>query len=169
MHGSPTGTGSRFGFWTFHCSLSALPGFILACRSGLGSDPVNILAMLLAIGTFILVYTGLSSFSPELSDPKRLAAATLRLICNYRSTLAVFSVPFALHNDLIMLLPDAWCGAIAIMFICIPGSPGGHAFMETYLQSIVVGAMLSGVIVAVYIPCLLARALFVSPASTQHP
>jgi len=125
--------------------------------------------MLLAIATFIVGFTVLSSCSSALSDPKSFAATTLRIICNYRSTFAVISVPFAIHGQLFILLPDAWCGALAVMFVTIPGNQGGHAFLETYLHSMIVGAMLSAMIFAVYIACLLARAVVVRLAPTESP
>jgi hypothetical protein len=102
-------------FWTFHCSLNALPSFGIALLFlQLWKSPVAVAAMLSAITTFILLYTIVTSLSGPLSDEKHLLSRSLKLGAKIRGWISGTSVILLVTGKGIFFVPDLWCGMLAI-------------------------------------------------------
>lgn len=148
----------QFRHWAFHASLNALPSFIIASRVlGLWQQPVAVAAMLCAIATFIAAYTLVTSIQGPLSDPSHLLHRSIGVGAKIRMVVSIISFPLAL-SDGIFLLPDFWCGLVAVNltngFLTWIGSPTGlidpdtdgtqmTSFFAVYASTVVEGLILS--------------------------
>lgn len=105
-------------FWAFHCSLTALPSFlIVVINPGLGTNTTTILAMLTGITIFILIYTLAGSSISALHDQKHLFARATRLALKIRLFISVASLPLVFFvsqmEKLLFIIPDYWAGVTA--------------------------------------------------------
>lgn len=117
----------QFRHWSLHCSLNALPSFIIAVgHLKLWQRPTAIVAMLAAIATFIVLYTVLTSLPGPLSREDHLLARSLKLGTRIRAFLTVVSVPMLLGEAGTVFTPDFWCGVAAIFGINTIGQLLGH-------------------------------------------
>lgn len=107
----------QFRHWALHCSLNALPSFIIACMAlQLWKHPPAIGAMLAAVCTFILLYTFITSLRGPFSDAAHPLHRAMKIGTRIRAILSLISVPVAL-SDGILILPDFWCGYIAAILV----------------------------------------------------
>lgn len=148
----------QFRYWATHSSLNALPSFIIACKVlGLWKQPVAIAAMLCAVATFIAGFTLVTSLRGPLSDPSHLLHRSIRVGAKIRMAISAISIPIAL-TDAILLLPDFWCGFVAVNLtngvLGWLGSPTGlinpdpddtqqTSFFAVYASTMVEGLILS--------------------------
>ncbi len=108
----------QFRFWAGHCSLNALPSFLIALIwLELWKSPAGILAMLAAVATFIVLYSVATSLRGPLSDPESALSRALRVGLKLRCWISVLSVPVVLIPGLAILAPDLWCGFLATMVL----------------------------------------------------
>jgi hypothetical protein len=100
-------------YWTFHCSLNALPSFGIALFFlGLWRNPVAVAAMLLAIGTFILLYSTLTSLPGPMREKEHLLSRALKVGVKVRGWISAVSVCVIPLGGM-MMTPDFWCGFYA--------------------------------------------------------
>lgn len=102
--------------WSLHCSLNALPSFIIAgITLRLWQRPAATAAMLAAIATFIVLYTVLTSLPGPLSRQDHLLARSLKLGTRIRAIVTLVSLPLLATDGGIVLTPDLWCGFAAMI------------------------------------------------------
>ena len=150
----------QLSYWTFHCSLNALPSFGIALFGlGLWRNPAAITAMLLAIGTFILFYSMLTSLPGPLLEPDHLLSRALRVGIKVRGWISLLSVPLILMKGF-AVTPDFWCGVLSSAIFNyaaellgtqgrLVGSAMPPGFLEVFTVTLLEGFMLSLIILAV--------------------
>lgn len=144
-------------FWTFHCSLNALPSFSIALfYMQLWDNPVAIAAMVSAICTFILLYSTLTSLPGPLAEGGHVLSRALRLGSKIRGWISVLSL-LIIWPPAGFFTPDFWCGMFAInifndlaAFIGYNSSFGGgipsdtsSGFFPVYTVTLLEGFILS--------------------------
>lgn len=101
-------------FWTFHCTLNALPSFCIALIVlQLWKSPQAIVAMLFAIATFILLYTTITSLIEPLTDDRHVLSRSLRLGTKIRAWISGLSM-LMVFTPAMSFTPDFWCGFISV-------------------------------------------------------
>ncbi|RYD22826.1 MAG: hypothetical protein EOP87_26785 [Verrucomicrobiaceae bacterium] len=144
-------------YWTFHCCLNALPSFGLALVFlKLWNSPLGIMAMLAAIGTFILLYASITSLGPFGDDEHTLSRA-LHMGARIRGWMSAASLAIMPLGGMVFV-PDFWCGFISAQIISstleLPGTSGDFelltegkgGFLSIYLTTLLEGFMLSGIL-----------------------
>ena len=147
-------------YWTFHCSLNALPSFCIAMLFlELWKVPVAITAMLLAIGTFILLYSTLTSLPGPLLEKEHLLSRALRVGIKVRGWISLLSVPLILMKGF-AVTPDFWCGVMSSAIFNhaaglfgtqgrLVGSATPPGFLEVFAVTLMEGFMLSLIILII--------------------
>lgn len=108
----------QFRHWSLHCSLNALPSFLIAgITLRLWQRPAATAAMLAAIATFIVLYTVLTSLPGPLSRQDHLLARSLKLGTRIRAIVTAVSLPLIAVDGGIAFTPDLWCGFAAMIGI----------------------------------------------------
>lgn len=145
-------------YWTIHCSLNALPSFVIACKVlEMWRQPIAIAAMLSAVATFIVGYTLVTSLRGPLSDSSHILSRSVRVGTKIRMTISIISVPLG-FSDAIGILPDFWCGFFAVQLtnVILPyvGYSSGlidlngnnaiqKSFLPVYTSTMIEGLVLS--------------------------
>jgi hypothetical protein len=163
-------------YWSFHCSLNALPSFCIALSMlNLWKSPSGIAAMICGVATFILIYSTVTSLFPVLSSPSGWVATSLRIGTKIRSSLAAMAILSILislgmlylgfrsgFNDVLGLgwCCEFWCGAMAngilenlvrAMRPWVLQFGFGTvtvSFMKIYLTTVIEGFILSSILLA---------------------
>ncbi len=154
----------RLRYWTFHCLLNALPSFIIAAVWLKLRSPLAVTAMLAAIGTFILLYTTLTSLDGPLSDPNHVFSRALKLGAKIRAWISGLSLLLLPTEKLLMFTPDFWCGFLSFGLLnraaelMQPGSTNfnffnGNAatkgFLPVYATTLLEGFILSFILLMI--------------------
>lgn len=120
-------------FWTFHCLLNALPSIGIALFFlQLWRNSVAVAAIFFAIGTFILLYTTVTSLNGPLADEKHLLSRSLKLGVTIRAWISGISVLLLLTLKGILFVPDLWCGIIIINILNRVASLSGAANQDLF-------------------------------------
>lgn len=146
-------------FWTFHGVLNALPSFGIALIFlGLYRNPMGIAAMILAVGTFIIGYSVITSLAGPFSTEEHILSQALVLGTKIRSWISAISLVCLLLSfssfSTMMVTPDFWAGfGAAHIYQWIAhffGAPvdlfenGDRAgFVEVFTTTILEGLLLS--------------------------
>jgi hypothetical protein len=102
-------------YWSIHCSLNALPSLCIALRvMQLWKSPPAIVAMFLAIATFILLYAAFTSLIEPLADDRHVLSRSLKLGTKIRAWISGLSM-FVVFTPAMSIAPDFWCGFISVM------------------------------------------------------
>ncbi len=162
--GNEVGGKAWLGFWAIHCSVSFLPGLLIAGKFlDLAERPVAILAMFTALATFIPVIAVVTFRMKTLRRPETLVSRGLRLGLSLRSLMVFLSVILILAGQgvwmmrAMMLLPDVWAGIGAglsvgwilesnghdLLSAINPNADSEMMFLAVYLVSIGDGLILS--------------------------
>lgn len=143
-------------FWTKHCSINALPSFVIALIFlQLWSQPINILAMLLAVLTFIVLYAVFTHKFKKFRNGNSLLAKSLSIALKIRifisilsllitalaSMIAIISTSFD-YPFFLLFVPDFWAGMLASSIFKIDIGKT-ISFTEVYLITITEGLILS--------------------------
>ena len=113
---------SELKFWSFHCSLTALPSFLMAGVSlEYFKSPSSVAAMLLAVLVFIFGYTLLTTFLKPFQEKQNLISRALQAALQARlvvtlMTILVFILDIKEQTTL-PYLPDYWAGFLSGMVI----------------------------------------------------
>jgi hypothetical protein len=158
-------------YWTFYCSLNALPSFGIALLFlGLWRNPAAVAAMLLAIATFILLYSTLTSLPGPMLEKEHLLSRALRVGVKVRGWISAVSVCIIPMGGM-MVTPDFWCGFYASEIVDVGarrlgargldfGSPKLTGFPEVFAVTLLEGFMLSFLIlIFAFIAVLVLRGL----------
>ncbi|BCX48639.1 hypothetical protein HAHE_25470 [Haloferula helveola] len=145
-------------YWSLHCWINALPSFLIALfYLELWESPLAILAMVLAICTFIVTYTVVTSIEGWFSNPDGLASRAVRIGAGVRMAISLISLPMLIPGVtmLFMFTPDFWAGWFAVMLVngaaqslgasspvLGPGGDGG-GFLSVFATTLIEGATLS--------------------------
>lgn len=147
-------------YWTFHCLLNALPSFGIALFFlGLWRNPAAVAAMLLAIATFILLYSTLTSLPGPMLEKEHLLSRALRVGVKVRGWISAVSVGIIPLGG-IMVTPDFWCGFYASVIVDwgarqlgtqgqMVDAPALVGFCEVFAVTLLEGIILSSLIVMV--------------------
>lgn len=101
-------------FWTVHCSINALPSFLIAgVFLNLFQHSGTTIAMLLAILTFILVYTTLQVVWSPLHNSNSLVSRALKVALKIRSVISIVTTVFFVVPYFLLFTPDYWAGQLA--------------------------------------------------------
>ena len=102
--------------WGFHCTINALPSFIIAAAwMKMYQHPACIFAMLLAILCFVLTYASLTSLPFAINESDSLTSRSMRLGAKIRSWIAGLSIPFVcIGEGFLLFVPDFWCGLFSM-------------------------------------------------------
>jgi hypothetical protein len=101
-------------YWTLHCGINALPSFIVAAfYLQMISQPACVIAMLLAILTFIAAYTVVTSLEGWFSDSQSVLSRALKAGVRIRLVLSLVSLPMLLPTPVALFVPDVWAGILA--------------------------------------------------------
>lgn len=136
-------------YWSFHCILNALPSFWIALKFlQLWKQPSSVVAMICAIITFIFLYAAVTSFSEPLSDRQHLFSRALRLGAKFRAWISAGSlVALLFGKDVMVMLPDMWCGFLAAALVnqAFGGNTpaSSFSFLQVYSTTMVEGFILS--------------------------
>jgi hypothetical protein len=105
-------------YWTLHCCINALPSFIVAAfYLQMITEPLSVLAMLLAIATFIGAYTVVTSVEGWFSDPESVLSRALKVGVRIRLIISLVSLPLLLPTALALIVPDVWAGLLAAAIV----------------------------------------------------
>ncbi len=104
-------------FWTLHCTLNALPSFVIAIYVlKLFKNPHGIAAMLLGIVSFIFIYAATTSLLKPLTDKENILHRAMKLGTKIRVWISLISLGFIPLNWII-LTPDFWCGFVSVTVV----------------------------------------------------
>ena len=105
-------------YWTLHCCINALPSFIVAAfYLQMITSPTCILAMLMAILTFIAAYTVITSIEGWFSDSQSVLSRALKVGVRIRMIVSLVSLPLLIPTALAFLVPDVWAGMLAAAIV----------------------------------------------------
>ncbi|RYD21654.1 MAG: hypothetical protein EOP88_10640 [Verrucomicrobiaceae bacterium] len=148
-------------YWTFHCTLNALPSFGIALWIlGLRNDPAAIAAMASAVVTFILLYSTITSVRSPFSQEAHILSRALKLGAKIRAWTSAISIPLA-FTPVLIFLPDLWCGLFATIIVnqtmVLPGDPvpfnpgmeSSPGFAPVYVATMIEGFLLSGILLCI--------------------
>lgn len=148
---------SKLRFWALHCTINALPSYLIAVV-WLGLWPVMHAhwAMLAAVITFVIGYAVLTSCVPVLREGRNLFTRALKVGLVIRAVISVLTIISVPAGAPLFFSPDVWCGLGASWFVSqvlgtnplpqrIEGSSGGSevGFLEIYATTLVEGLLLS--------------------------
>ena len=147
---------SQARYWGLHCSVNALPSFIVAtCYLQMATKPLAILAMLLAILTFVVAYTVITSIDGLFTDPESLLSRALKIGVKFRLVVSLVSLPFLLPTAAALFVPDVWAGMLAVGLVNGAGqllggggamvgpTEGSPPMLAVYATTIIEGLILS--------------------------
>lgn len=156
-------------YWTFHCSVNAIPSFCIAMiHLELWSKPASVAAMLLAVATFILLYARITSFKGPLTDTNHALAQSLRLGTKIRAWISGLSL-LLIFTPAAIFVPDLWCGFIAFKTIDMLVREAGSIpsldplaalnieFVRIYLVTMLEGLILSGMLFGISLLIVMVR------------
>jgi hypothetical protein len=105
-------------YWSLHCLLNAAPSLGIALGwLGLWKVPAAVAAMFLAIATFILLYSMLTSLRGPFTIPTHILARSLRLGTKIRGWISAISLLVLPIDILVMFTPDFWCGLLSMTLV----------------------------------------------------
>ncbi len=146
-------------YWSLHCSINALPSFIMAgLYLNLWQRPGSVAAMLAAIGTFVLLYATITSLPGPFRDADSPFSRALKLGTRIRIGISALSLCL-IPMELILLNPDFWCGWLAMGIVNAAGQHllGIGEFMTVekntaasiYLTTLLEGFLLSTILMMI--------------------
>ena len=112
-------------YWTFHCTLNALPSFCIALVAlQFWKNPQAIAAMVSAVGTFILIYAACTSLNGPLADETHVLSRSLKLGARLRAWISGFSM-LVVFTPAMSITPDFWCGYFAVILANVLSKAAG--------------------------------------------
>lgn len=147
-------------YWGMHCVINALPSLIIACwLLGLWEKPAAVVAMLLAIATFVLVYAGVTSLDGPISDKQSSVSRALKLGARVRLVVSLVSLVVMLCGGF-LFLPDFWAGMYSVSAVNWIAAEMGHQSpvvgeggvghpMAVYFATMIEGGMISAMLLMV--------------------
>jgi len=126
--------------WTIHCSVNALPSFIIAAGYlQMWRSPPAMAAMVTAIACFIVGYAVLMTIGGPLAESGSLPARAVRLGARVRLWISGLTTVLLIPAPWMMLLyfsPDPWAGMAAIWVVNqASGAMGGSRMVLDYDSS----------------------------------
>jgi hypothetical protein len=101
----------QLGHWAIHGFFNALPSFIIAAFCLNLGNPIAMMAMLSAIGVYVVAFAVVTSLPGPLSEGAHVLGRAIRLGAKIRSWIAGLSIVFSPFGvSAIMFMPDFWCG-----------------------------------------------------------
>ncbi|GHC49997.1 hypothetical protein [Roseibacillus persicicus] len=101
-------------FWSLHCSITALPSFLMAgVFLELFQSVFSVLAMLTGVLIFILGYSLVSTFVPTLNNRNSLFSRALAIALKLRIAVTVLGLLALCLPILFLLHPDYYAGLFA--------------------------------------------------------
>ncbi len=106
-------------FWALHCAISAFPSYLIVMVwLKQAANPTAHLAMLVAIATFVIGYSVLTSLpGGPLTRKDSLLSRALRVGLILRMICSIWTFLFIFLGPLVIFTPDLWCGNIATGFV----------------------------------------------------
>lgn len=147
-------------YWSFHCTLNALPSFGIALWILGLRNPSAIAAMASAVVTFILLYSTITSVRSPFSQENHILSRALKLGAKIRAWTSAISIPLA-FTPVLVFLPDLWCGLFATIIVnqtmVLPGDPAPFSpamqpspgFALVYVATMIEGFLLSGILLCI--------------------
>ncbi len=106
----------QLGHWAFHGFFNALPSFIVAAFFLRLHSPAALLAMVSAIGFYVMVFAVITSLPGPLAEQDHPLSRAIRLGTKIRTGIACVSLPLVIVGPYaIFLAPDTWCGFLAVV------------------------------------------------------
>ena len=145
-------------YWSLHCSLNALPSLGIALAYlGLWKNPAGVVAMLVAILTFVFLFAALTSLRGPLSNPGHVVSRSLKLGTKIRSWISGISLLMLPLGPAMLFMPDFWCGFLSVSILnqasrrlgleiqLLSGNPsnGSVGFLTVYTTTMLEGFILS--------------------------
>ena len=146
--------------WTLHGTFNALPSFIIALAMlGYISKPIPILAMLLAIAVYIVLFATVTSLPGPFSEETHVLRRAIRLGAKIRSWIAGISLVLLPGGfNTMIFMPDFWCGWAALMignqgfqwlgFSKTPAATRGDGLLSDGFLSVFATTMIEGFIIS---------------------
>lgn len=104
----------KLGFWLRIAALNAVPSVAIALGwLQLWRFPAAIAAILCAVVLFAVVLTVCTKWVPALDDPKHSLSRALGRAVRIRLLMSIVSLVFIPTGYGMILVPDAWCGALS--------------------------------------------------------
>jgi len=101
-------------YWSGHCLLNAAPSFAISCLYlSYWEKPETVLAMGLAVLSFIILFSLLTSLKSPLSQSNHTLSRAVRAGVKFRMIVSLASLPVYLFPSFISLVPDLWSGLLA--------------------------------------------------------
>ncbi len=98
-------------YWSLHCLINALPSLIIAAVwLELHEKPAAMAAMFAGIGSFILIYSTVTSAWRPLSEGTHVLSRSLKVGAKIRLWISLGSLPLLAQESTIAFAPDTWCG-----------------------------------------------------------
>lgn len=145
-------------YWSLHCLLNALPSLGIALLwMQLWRNSAAVLAMFSAIGTFIILYTMVTTLTEPLHRSDHILSRSIKLGAKIRAWISGASLLLLPTGGLIMFTPDYWCGLLSIGLVnraawILSGethqffafdSPNNTEFLPVYAVTMIEGLLLS--------------------------
>ena len=145
-------------FWSWHCSINALPSFFIAGIYLEYFHSLNTsLAMLSGVIFFILAYSTVFTIAPQLRDEQSRLTRALALALLFRIILTIFGIIGVMAPVLFFFHPDYYAGLVAfqIQKFCYDFFLNTdiemeqlHSFFDVFLWTILEGALLTLFLIA---------------------
>ncbi|MBK1828373.1 hypothetical protein [Haloferula rosea] len=126
------------------------------CYLQMATKPLAILAMLLAILTFVVAYTVITSIDGLFNDPESLLSRALKIGVKFRLVVSLVSLPFLLPTAAALFVPDVWAGMLAVGLVngvgqwllggggaMVGPTEGSPPMLAVYATTIIEGLILS--------------------------
>ncbi len=161
---------NQLGHWTIHGICNALPSFIIALVFlKLWKSPQAVAAMVLAVTIFIVAFAVAISLPWTLSDSNHVLGRSIRLGAKIRSWIAGLSLPCVLAPQMVVFMPDTWCGLLAVwlqyqadryfrmgMSFNPTGGDGASArFLPTFTTTMLEGFIISFMLLTISFFCVI--------------
>lgn len=161
--------GRKLGYWSLHCVFNALPSFAIALFVlDFKRYPAGIAAMVMGVGTFVILYALATSIPGPLSESRHILARSLRLGTRIRAMISILSlIAFGCvwifrSKASAMLIPDLWCGLASGWLlnqgarvlgygsdIFIASDARMNGFAVVYAMTVLEGLILSGILLMI--------------------
>jgi hypothetical protein len=164
----------QLGHWAIHGSAHSSPCFVIALFFlHFSKNAQAVMAMLLAIGIYVLSLAIITSLAPPLADASSLPAKALKLGVAIRSWIAGLSLlllPAGYPDGTVAFyfMPDIWCGFVAVvlqsgacimlqMDTCavIVGSGVNMKFIPVFTAALLTGLFLTILLLMISFFCLI--------------
>ena len=140
-HMTPRTYHTQLRYWSIHCCINALPSFLIAfIYLGLWKQPHSILAMILGVLIFIILYTGITTEIRSFSNPDSLIYKASKVAIIFRAITAFIAL-ILVPTPFFFMTIDYFAGFFAGVILGF--DTHNYSFFETLIWTLFEGLLLS--------------------------